>query len=95
MKGRVRASLLLAVAALLAGSPSSSAQWGEKRREVNREIREGAREVARERREARREFMEADTPWERRQAVREGMREVARERREARREIRREIRERW
>jgi hypothetical protein len=53
------------------------------------------REVARERREARREFLEADTPWERRQAAREGMREVARERREARREIRREVYERW
>ncbi len=95
MQGRVFASLLLAAAALLPGSLSSAAQWGEKDREVRREIREGAREVARERREARREFLEADTPWERRQAIREGMREVERERREARREIRREIRERW
>jgi hypothetical protein len=95
MNGRVRASLLLAAAALLTGSPSSAVQWGEQRREVRREMGEGAREVTRERREARREFMQADNPWERRQAVREGMREVTRERREARREIRREMHERW
>jgi hypothetical protein len=56
MKAPVFASLLLAAAALGAGSPSSAAQWGEQRREVRREMREGAREVARERREARREI---------------------------------------
>ena len=38
-QGPVFASLLLAAAGLLAGFPSSAAQWGEQRREVRREFR--------------------------------------------------------
>jgi hypothetical protein len=95
MTGRLTAGLLLAAVALVGASPLETEQWGERGREVRREVREGRREVARERREMRRDILEADSPWERRQAIREGAREIARERREARREVRRELRERW
>lgn len=69
--------------------------------EVERAKREGAREVLQERREATRNYLEADTPREKRRAIRQGIREVnqakarayrdvVQEKREARREIARE-----
>ena len=100
-------SVLIALMLGLTATSAMASSWGvrdeisEGIHEVERAKREGAREVLQERREAARNYLEADTPREKRRAIRQGIREVnqakarayrdvVQEKREARREIARE-----
>lgn len=87
-------------AVMFALSGVAMAQQGDVRREiregayeVNQAQRESTRNVEREKAEARREYMQADTPREKRKAIRDGRREVRQAERQGERNVNKEKRE--